>query len=87
MYILESICLLNIIVTLGYFLSYYINLPQDTCTWTSFNKTNILILWVIAAVLFIIAWVVWVIIVLINLKNNRDEVYKYENGTQKSTKY
>lgn len=72
MYLLQSICVLNAIVTLGYYLSYYINLPEDTCGWISFNKDNLLILWIIAAVVFIFAWVNWIIIVLLNIKNNRD---------------
>lgn len=84
MYILQSICVLNAIVTLGYYLSYYLNLSGDTCGWISFNKDNLLILWIIAAVLFLFAWVSWIIIVLINIKNNRDEVYKFEDVTQLS---
>lgn len=71
MYILQSLVLLCAIVVLGYYLSYFINAPSSTCTWSTYDNTHILVIWILSAVLFLVGWFVWLIIVIINIKNNR----------------
>lgn len=74
LYILQSICMLGAITVLGYYLAYFIQMKKYSCSWTNDadTSTKILVVWAIAAALFVVGWIVWIIIVSINIQNRSD---------------
>lgn len=73
LYILQSICVLTEIVVLGYYLTYFIQVLKNSCTWNAEDtSTKIMVLWIISAALLLMGCIAWIIITMINLRNRAD---------------
>lgn len=70
-FLLQSIIILCSIVVLGYYLAYFIDLEAKICPVSYYNYTQLMVIWIIAAVLFIFSWVTWVIVAKFATQNTR----------------
>lgn len=77
-FLIQSIILLSTLVVFGYFFSYYLN-SQINCTWTNYNSTQIIVIWVLSGAVFLCQWIVWLSIFTLNMKNNHPYSWRYEN--------